>query len=70
MDFIGLPQYCKAFLGRCDVIASSTIAKTIDPHTYISRQFLLPAAIKQRARENKVWPSLISMTLSDSLEFN
>lgn len=52
MDFIGLPQYCKAFLGRCDVIASSTIAKTIDPHTY--RQFLLPAAIKQRARENKV----------------
>lgn len=54
MDFIGLPQYCKAFLGRCDVIASSTIAKTIDPHTYISRQFLLPAAIKQRARENKV----------------
>lgn len=54
MDFIGLPQYCKAFLGRCDVIASSTIAKTIDPHTYISRQFLLPATIKQRARENKV----------------
>lgn len=54
MDFIGLPQYCKAFLGRCDVIASSTIAKTIDPHTYISRQFLLPAAIKQRAREKKV----------------
>lgn len=54
MDFIGLPQYCKAFLGRCDVIASSTVAKTIDPHTYISRQFLLPAAIKQRARENKV----------------
>lgn len=44
MDFIGLPQYCKAFLGRCDVIASSTIAKTIDPHTYISRQFLLPAS--------------------------
>lgn len=39
MDFIGLPQYCKAFLGRCDVIASSTIAKTIDPHTYISRRF-------------------------------
>lgn len=35
MDFIGLPQYCKAFLGRCDVIASSTIAKTIDPHIYI-----------------------------------
>lgn len=54
MDFIGLPQYCKAYLGRCDVIASSTIAKTIDLHTYISRQFLLPAAIKQRARENKV----------------
>lgn len=39
MDFIGLPQYCKAFLGRCDVIASSTIAKTIDPHILVDSFF-------------------------------